>query len=162
MQKDDEFINTIDDDNCEDIPSQEDVGSGRRSSTGTSSNTSRKSRKDNSKNGKDEDPIVEHFKNVSTTFGSFMQEIVPHFAAMANAMQHEKNIADKRDQVIDELMNLESLTPYEMLKAGEIITSDDKKTSYFFSLPAQLKHPYAVSLVYPHMASSSSNGYTNI
>ena len=60
---------------------------------------------------------------------------------LISCFKHEKEGAERRMRVIDELKLVEGLTDVERMRAGEIITKDQNQTDYFFSVPADLKKP---------------------
>ncbi|KAF7812895.1 Myb/SANT-like DNA-binding domain protein [Senna tora] len=71
--------------------------------------------------------------------GSFYEASNSNILELASCFKHEKEVADRRMKVTDELKLVEGLTDIERMKAGLLITKENNLIDYFFTLDQDLR-----------------------
>ncbi|GAB4850487.1 hypothetical protein Ancab_029793 [Ancistrocladus abbreviatus] len=95
--------------------------------------------------------ITSNFHGVSTKFGTFIQDMNTHLTIMANAWSKslalEKEMAEKSNKVVNNLLELEGLSQVEVMQAAETLIAEPNKLVVFYQLPLQLRRQYVVNHV---------------
>ncbi|KAL2938169.1 hypothetical protein RDABS01_021618 [Bienertia sinuspersici] len=95
---------------------------------------------------------IEAIKEFSTKIGKIsdvMEAATEHIGRLANCFQHESDSADRRMKLTTEIMQMEGLTPSQVLYVSKTIALNPLEVDFFFSLPENYKYTYVQSLLLP-------------
>ncbi|KAL2893687.1 hypothetical protein RDABS01_009596 [Bienertia sinuspersici] len=95
---------------------------------------------------------IEAIKEFSTKIrkiSDVMEAATEHIGRLANCFQHESDSADRRMNLTTEIMQMEGLTPSQVLYVSKTIALNPLEVDFFFSLPENYKHTYVQSLLIP-------------
>ena len=81
------------------------------------------------------DDVIENLTNAMEKLRSFYEDTKDNVKELASCFKHEKDGAERRMRVIDELKLVDRLTNIQRMMASEIITKDQHRIDYFFTLP---------------------------
>ena len=86
-------------------------------------------------------------KELGKVYGATSNNI----SELVGCFKHEKENADRRMQVFQELKKLEGLTDIQRIRAGSLITKDPSAVDFFFTIDdPELKTLYVSDLLATH------------
>ncbi|XP_074299547.1 uncharacterized protein LOC141630674 [Silene latifolia] len=106
----------------------------------------------NKKTKKARTETIEAFREFSghlNKMTNVMETAGEHIRRLANCFKHESETADRRMQVILEVMKIEGLTRAEVILASKKIATDPLDVDFFFSLPDDYRSAYVHGLLIP-------------
>ena len=80
---------------------------------------------------------------VSRNFGPIFQDLKAHLATMANAWSHveekEQKLDDRSNKILDKMMKLEGVSPFEALEVVTILMIEKHKLQAFYQASLNLR-----------------------
>jgi hypothetical protein len=96
--------------------------------------TAYRTRKRGGKRVKYNDDVFDSLITSLNKFGEFYASSVESMQQLSSCFLHEKYAAERRNQVVSILKEIEGLSTYEVVKAGMLITKDNNLCDFFFTL----------------------------
>lgn len=96
--------------------------------------TSNRSGKRAAKRAKHTDDVSDSLLSSLNKLGEFYAGSVENIKQLTSCFMHEKLTADRRNQVVSLLKEIEGLSAVDVVRAGMVITKDNNLCDYFFTM----------------------------
>ncbi|GAB4847829.1 hypothetical protein Ancab_039827 [Ancistrocladus abbreviatus] len=121
--------------------------SGDSIQTASSSKQSKKQKSFKGKEAKQTTDVTSNFNDIA--FDTLMKDMNTHLATIANAWSksqaHEEDMAEKGNNIVNDLLELEGLSQLEAMQAAVTLTAEPNKLVIFCQLPPELRRQYVVN-----------------